>query len=91
MKPGMHNTLTKALLQWLLAYVLLFGAAGNLLAEVVIEGAEAQIRDNILAYLRLDDEACDAPAWRVRRLFADADSEIREALEVVGYYNAGIE
>jgi translocation and assembly module TamA len=60
-------------------------------AEVSISGVEAQISDNILAYLRLDDEPCDAPDWRVRRLFADAETEIREALEVVGYYKAGIE
>jgi translocation and assembly module TamA len=60
-------------------------------ADVIVSGVEPQIRDNILAYLRLDDEPCDAPDWRVRRLFADADSQIREALEVVGYYNASIE
>ena len=59
-------------------------------AEVSIIGVEPPIRDNILAYLRLDDELCDAPSWRVRRLFIDAEKEIREALEVVGYYNAGI-
>ena len=59
-------------------------------AGVLISGIEPDIRDNILAYLRLDDEPCDAPAWRVRRLFADADIQIREALEVVGYYKAEI-
>ena len=59
-------------------------------AEVAISGVEAQIRDNILAYLQLDDEACDAPQWRVRRLFADAEKQISEALEVVGYYDASI-
>ena len=60
-------------------------------AQVSIEGVEAQVRDNILAYLQLDDETCDAPDWRVRRLFADADKQIREALEVVGFYEAAIE
>ena len=67
---------------------------GNLCAtqaDVSISGVETQIRDNILAYLRLDDETCDAPDWRVRRLFADSEKEIREALEVVGYYNAGVD
>ena len=60
-------------------------------AEVSINGVDTPIRDNVLAYLQLDDEACDAPRWRVRRLFADADTRIREALEVVGFYNAEIE
>jgi translocation and assembly module TamA len=60
-------------------------------AEVSINGVDIPIRDNILAYLQLDDEACDAPRWRVRRLFADADTRIGEALEVVGFYNAEIE
>ena len=60
-------------------------------AEVSIDGVEAQVRDNILAYLRLDDETCDAPDWRVRRLFADSEKEIRKALEVVGFYNVEIE
>ena len=60
-------------------------------ADVSISGADEQIRTNILAYLRLDDEPCDAPDWRVRRLFADAGTEIRESLEVVGYYNIEIE
>ena len=60
-------------------------------AGVSISGADEQVRTNILAYLRLNDEPCDAPDWRVRRLFADADTEIRESLEVVGYYNVEIE
>ena len=37
-----------------------------------------------------DDEPCDAPDWRIRRLFVDAEKEIRQALEVVGYYDAQI-
>lgn len=60
-------------------------------ADVSISGTDKLVRTNILAYLRLDDEPCDAPDWRVRRLFADADTEIRESLEVVGYYNVEIE
>ncbi len=57
----------------------------------MIEGVDTAVRDNILAYMRLDDEPCDAPAWRVRRLFTDANKQVRDALEVVGYYNATIE
>jgi translocation and assembly module TamA len=91
MKPGMHNILTTGLLQLVLACVLWLGNIGAAPAEVVIEGVEAEIRDNILAYMRLDEEPCDAPAWRIRRLFADSDMQIREALEVVGYYSVDID
>ena len=63
---------------------------GQAQAEVSLNGIEPGQRDNILAYMRLDDETCDAPDWRVRRLFAEAEKEIRAALEVVGYYNVSI-
>ncbi len=60
-------------------------------ADVLISGVDSKTRNNILAYLQLDDETCDAPDWRIRRLFTDSENEIREALEVVGYYNVEIE
>ena len=91
MKPGMHNILKTVLLQSVSAFMLWLGTIQAVLAEVVIDGVEAEIRDNILAYMRLDDEPCDAPGWRIRRLFADADEHIREALEVVGYYSVDID
>jgi translocation and assembly module TamA len=60
-------------------------------ADVKISGVDQTIQDNILAYMRLDDETCDSPDWRIRRLFAGAINEIREALEVVGFYDVEIE
>ena len=60
-------------------------------AAVSISGVDGEAKTNILAYLQLDDEACDAPDWRVHRLFKDSEKEIREALEVIGYYHAEIE
>ena len=91
MKPGAYNILITSLLRSVMACMLWLGAINSTRAEVVIEGVDAPLRDNILAYLRLDDEPCDAPVWRVRRLFADANEQIREALEVLGFYDAGIE
>ncbi len=90
MKPGLHNILKTVLLQSVPVFVLWFGPIQGVLAEVNISGVEDEILDNVLAYLRLDDEPCDAPAWRIRRLFADVDTEISDALEVVGYYRAKI-
>lgn len=79
------------LLQSMLASVFLLTGLQDVQAEVIISGVEPHIQENILAYLRLDNENCEAPHWRVRRLFIDADREIRDALEVLGFYNAEIE
>jgi translocation and assembly module TamA len=79
------------LLQIVLAASLWVAGMEGVRAEVLVEGVDPQIRNNILAYLRLDDESCDAPDWRVRGLFITAETEIREALEAVGYYNVEID
>jgi len=91
MRASVYKARSTALIQFALACLLYLGCLNAAHAEVVISGVEPQIRDNILAYLRLDDETCDAPDWRVRRLFAVAETEIREALEVVGFYSVEIE
>jgi len=79
------------LLQYMLAGMIISAGLQEVRAEVVISGVEPHVQDNILAYLRLDNENCEAPQWRVRRLFIDANREIRDALEVLGFYNAEIE
>lgn len=90
MASRLQKILVFALLR-LSLLVLLWGAAfQGANAEVLVEGVDPRTRDNLLVYMRLDDEACDAPDWRIRRLFAEADDEIREALEVAGYYNVEI-
>jgi len=91
MVASVHKARGRGLLQLAMACLFWLGSICTTQAEVTITGVEPQILDNILAYLRLDNEACDAPAWRLRRLFIEAEDEIREALEVVGYYNAEID
>ncbi len=91
MVANTHKTRTTALMRLVLVCMLWLGELHAAHAEVSISGVDAKIRDNILAYLRLDDETCDAPDWRIRRLLNDAETEIREALEVVGFYNVEIE
>ncbi|NNJ95926.1 MAG: outer membrane protein assembly factor, partial [Gammaproteobacteria bacterium] len=71
--------------------LLWFGCISASHAQVMITGVDQATLDNVLAFLRLDDEPCDAPDWRIRRLFVGAEDEIREALEVVGYYDVVIE
>jgi translocation and assembly module TamA len=59
-------------------------------AAVTITGVDESVRNNVLAYLDLDEEACDAPQWRVRQRFQNAEEEIRPALQAFGYYDARV-
>ena len=79
------------MLQIVMVCLLWLACTSSIQAAVSISGVDEPVRNNILAYLQLDDEACDAHSWRVRNLFAESESEIREALEVVGYYHVEIE
>ena len=56
--------------------------------EVVVTGVDGALRDNVLAHLQIDDEACDTPPWRLRRLYREADTDIEAALQAFGYYTA---
>jgi translocation and assembly module TamA len=71
---GLMLTATAALRAW---------PAG---AAVVLAGVEGEPLANVLAYLDLDDEPCDAPRWRVEQEYQAAPDEIRSALEALGYY-----
>jgi translocation and assembly module TamA len=59
-------------------------------ADVELTGIEGAIRDNALLYIRLDSEPCDAPEWRVRRLYDEALERLPQSLEAFGYYSARI-
>ena len=54
-------------------------------------GVEAPLAANVLAYLDLDEEPCDAPRWRVEQLYRGAPARIRDALQAFGYYEPTIE
>jgi translocation and assembly module TamA len=64
--------------------------AGAASAEVELTGVEGPIAANVLAYLDLDDEPCDAPSWRVEQLYRGAPERIRDALQAYGYYEPTI-
>jgi translocation and assembly module TamA len=59
-------------------------------ADVVIEGVSSEVRANVLAHMRLDDESCDAASERVRFRFNRAEAQIHEALEPYGFYGAEV-
>ena len=55
------------------------------------DGAENSLKDNLLSRLSLNAEPCDAPVWRVRRLFARAEKEFDPAFRAFGFYQAKVE
>jgi translocation and assembly module TamA len=65
--------------------------AGRAGAAVEIAGIDGVLAENLLAHLRLDDEPCDSPQWRVEQQYRAAPAQIREALQAYGYYEPMIE
>ncbi len=59
-------------------------------AEVSIDGIKGKARDNVRLMLSLEKEDCDAPEWKIRGLYAQADQEIDQGLRALGYYHAVI-
>jgi translocation and assembly module TamA len=64
--------------------------AGAAAADVELAGVEGALAANVLAYLDLDDEPCDAPRWRVEQSYRAAPARIGEALQAFGYYEPGV-
>jgi translocation and assembly module TamA len=71
--------------------VLTLGVATSARATVELKGVEGEVAANVLAYLTLDDEPCDAESNRVDQQRAAAPARIRQALEAFGYYEPKIE
>lgn len=69
-------------------WVLLAGIFSQLAtaAQLELSGLEGEMKQNVQAMLGLASEPCDAPRWRVKRRFRDADKEIRAALKALGHY-----
>jgi translocation and assembly module TamA len=59
--------------------------------NVEITGLDAAQAANVRAHLDLDEEACDAPEWRVEQEYQASADKIRTALEALGYYEPKIE
>ncbi|HXS78731.1 MAG TPA: autotransporter assembly complex family protein [Gammaproteobacteria bacterium] len=55
-------------------------------ADVEVLGVEGPLAANVLAYLDLDEEPCDAPRVRVEQLYGRAPPRIRDALQAFGHY-----
>lgn len=76
---------------WRLALLPLLLLSTPVQAEVVFKGLSRTTEKVVRATVDLAEEPCSAPDARVRRLYRRADTQIRQALEVYGYYAPGIE
>lgn len=56
-----------------------------------VPDAPSGLVDNLRARSGLAAESCDAPAWRVQRLFRRSEKDLRPALHAFGYYGAQLE
>jgi hypothetical protein len=70
--------------------LLLAGTSSLANAQVELTGLDDALRNNALIHMNLDDELCDAPAWRIEDQFSLAAEEIQTSLEALGYYAAEI-
>jgi translocation and assembly module TamA len=86
-RPGVGAACTRWRVAATAAALMVAGAAA---ADVEITGIDGPAAANVLAYLDLDDEPCDAPQWRVEQQYRGAPTRIREALQAFGYYEPNI-
>ena len=68
---------------------LLLASLGH--AELIVEGVDAQLQQNVRSYVALAGEPCDAESWLVRRRFRAVAAEVKTALQPYGYYDPIIE
>ncbi|WP_435783840.1 autotransporter assembly complex protein TamA [Cellvibrio sp.] len=54
--------------------------------EIKILGGTKSLRENIRQHLTLADESCKTPLWRLHALLGDAENEITQAAQALGFY-----
>jgi translocation and assembly module TamA len=62
--------------------------APAIFAEVNISGLKGNVNDNVRLMLSMEKEKCEAPEWKIRRLYVKANQEIDQRLRALGYYHA---
>jgi translocation and assembly module TamA len=77
---------TRQALRSALLYLILAGAH----AETVLHGLSGEPAKNVQLSLTLAKEQCDASRWLIERLFAQAGTEIDQAMRALGYYHASV-
>ncbi len=67
------------------------GVAAAAVADLEVLGVDGPLAANVLTYLDLDEEPCDAPRFKVEQLHARAPARIRESMQAFGYYEPTIQ
>ncbi|MEN8213317.1 MAG: autotransporter assembly complex family protein [Pseudomonadota bacterium] len=58
--------------------------------KITVNGVEGPLEENIRQHLTLSERQCDAPQWRLQAAREDAEGEIIQALQALGYYDPSI-
>jgi len=77
--------------RWLLFPLLLLALPTHSEVTIELPDDDAVLEKNLRAHLSLQLEPCDAPEWRVKRLFKRAEEDFRSAFRALGYYQAKVE
>jgi len=72
---------------YVVCFILLYLATPLAIAEVSVSGLESEAKKNVELTLSLTKEQCQAPEWKIRGSFAQADEEISLALRALAYYH----
>ena len=88
-----HEVVRNLHLKTAFALCLLFALASRAPAGVIFDVPHAPpgLIDNLTARSGLEAEPCDAPLWKVQRLFRSTEDDLRPALHAFGYYAAQID
>lgn len=54
--------------------------------SITIAGGPEHLRDNIRSFIRIGEEPCATPNWRLRTRLRELDNQIEQAARAVGYY-----
>lgn len=68
-----------------------FGGVSNASAAVTFSGLDENLEKNARALMSLTSAPCDTSAWRIQKLYRDADDQLRDALEALGHYRFSVE
>lgn len=71
---------------WGLALVTVLCAPAYAGVDIDVSAKEAALQANLRTRLSLANEPCDAPEWRVKRLYARVEKELGSTLRAFGYY-----
>ncbi len=58
---------------------------------IEIQGVSEELLENLQASLSLSEETCEAPRWRIKRLFNRSTTALKQGARALGYYHVKID